>query len=339
MSAPALSHLPDDLPLASGPIVPVVRALLDLVVQEGSEEVPLDYQAIERDFFGYLFHLRDWPELPARVRLSFRLHGGTPAVLWWGEPGREERRFVPAHLSWVLQPLVDTLVRRLPGHAFELDYTLAASQPLFPSSTFLFPDGWWDLWKDRAVPGGEGTVGDAYRDVLYPWLARVVADRRGELPERPTVLSVCGGDGEELAALVPVLEPLAPRLHVVDRNEVSLRQARERLGDRVAVHARDLDQPTDMRELLGGRAHLIVAMGAMNSSVLSLQASRRLAVELTQALAPGGLMVAGGFTPLTLNSDEFQALGLQVLRMTRPEAPRVWTGQQLYVLRKPLTGS
>jgi len=307
----------------------VVELLQGLAREEGRTEIPLEARHLVAAPFGYVFRLGGHLGTPLKLQFSFRLEAGTPVVLSWTSPESEEQWFLSPSAQWMIQPLLGALIELVDGAAYELDYALAGSQPVFPNSTFLFPDGWWDQWKGREVNAEGETVGDAYRSEIYPWVQRWVERAFAPYEGPPLrVLDLCGGDGELLEGVLQVL-PGAAEGVLVDRNRASCEAARARLGDRARVVQGDLrDLPRLLPEL--GPFDLVLSVGALNANVVTPDVAEAVAPSLVAALVEGGHFVAGGWTPCLLRAEDLRALGLEVLNSTRPAPFSVWAGQQLY---------
>ncbi len=321
-----------DAPSREARLRAVVGALLDRIAAEGTDDVPLDAQHLVAAPFGYVFRFSRVAGLPARLQFSFRLDPGTPLVVWVDEGGARRLRYVPGATAWAVQPLVEALVALAAGDEFEAAYALAARHPLFPTSTLLFPDGWWTTWKDRQLADDQpGTVGEAYRAHVYPWVERIVARvaaGRGAM----RVLDVCGGDGEALAGVLGVL-PAGSSATLIDRNEGALAAARRRVPDAAAVAADVGADPEVIRA--AGPADLVLLIGALAVNVLSPDVAVDVARAVASALTPGGVAIAAGWTPCLLEADDWAALGLVPFNTSRPAPARTWVGQQLYGLYKP----
>jgi hypothetical protein len=234
----------------------------------------------------------------------------------------------------VVRPLIMALVAASDGDELEMDYALSADQPIFPHSTFLFPDGWWDAWKERALDE-EGTVhlGDVYRHQVMPAVWEVLAQLPGPLQR---VVDLGGGDGECLAAWLD-LRPDIGDAALLDRNAPALELARGRLGGRARVVAHDLARTSaaTLREAAGGPIDVVLAIGVLCVNVLTREGALRCAEAVAGALAPGGVAVLAGWTPALLRRSEWEALGLCVVNTTRPDSAEAWGGPQLYVLQRP----
>lgn len=311
---------------AVGSIVGALRALLDA---EGSAHVPIDAWHLEAAFFGYRFHLDRYALEVVGFDVAFRLLRGTEAVVTWRGRDGERRVFLGPGSAFVLQPLLAALLAAVDGDAFELDYTLAARHPIFPGSTFLFPDGWWSSWKDRSLEGGEA-VGAIYEREIHPWVRRLL-DQAPPVHTARRVVDWCGGDGTSLRAMrgcFPDAEPL-----VLDRNVDALAAAS---ASGLPVARADVTDAAAVSAAIGGPVDLILAVGALCSSVLPPERAADAADALAVALAPGGIAVLAGWTPALLTADDWRRRGLVVFNCTRPAPADVWVGQQLYGLWRPL---
>lgn len=321
----------------------VVGRLLEVVRAEGLEAIPLDARHLVAQPMGYRMRLDRYEGLPARLDWSFRLVVGTATVVSLVvRPGGPVRRcFVGPGSQWVIEPLLHRLVELLDGDELELDYALAGVEPIFPASTFLFPDGWWDTWKSRRLEDEGGReVGAIYRQELYPWVVRAL---RWPMSDRPPgevrVVDLCGGDGEALSLVLDALPAdLVPRAHLLDRNGAAVARAEARLGDRARCHRADLTDPEVLAGLqarVGGPADVVLAVGALQVNVMTPADAGALATAVAGLLAPGGVAVVAGWTPSLLTRADWEDRGLVVWNTVRPAAPGVWVGQQVYGLYRP----
>lgn len=311
-------------------VVELVNAVLNEAETYGMADVPLDDRPMVTHFFGYVFRLNRRNLPVTELRCAFRLTSGTATVVHWTDgEGRVSTAYLGPWRAVVLMPLIDALVVSLDGDEFEIDYTLAGRWPLYKSSTLVFPDGWWSMWKARALDESGRTVGEAYAEDVYPWVTRLLDG----LPDRPTpwrTLDLMGGDGAALHVVSEVLA-LGPSV-VLDRNRASLDRVPEGLGARtVCADLRD-----GWPEHVAGPFDLVLAIGALATHVMDPEVAQRVLQQVVARMAPGGVMVLGGWSPALVHSGHLEAAGLTVFNCTRPEQPGVWRGQQLYGAYKPL---
>ena len=314
---------------AAGEVAGLAAGIAELVDAEGLA-VPPAHEHLVHTFFGYRFRFGRRDGAPHEIDLSFRLEHGTPTVVRVVDARGERTRFLGPASRWVLQPLVDALVARVEGDELELDYTLAGRQPVLSGSSFVFPDGWWDAWKQRKLTDREGTVGDAYRVDLYPWFQRALRACEPAWRGRPLrVVDLCGGDGEALASLVSELGGPQDAV-VVDRNAAALDDAAAR-GFRTVQH--DV-VGADLADLAGGPIDLLIASGALCVNVMRGEEAEAVADAVADAMAPGGVALVGGWTPCLIAAEGWRRRGLTVWNTVRPHAPGQWVGQQLYGIYK-----
>jgi hypothetical protein len=301
-------------PEAVARVLTALRLALD---EEGADEVPLFAGQLVHRFFGYRLRTGRYGG-PERLDLSFRLEIGTGAVVRWDD----RTWFIGPAATWRVVPLFEAMIAAVAGDEAEIDYTLAGVHPLFPSSTFVFPDAWWDGWRDRPDVDGV-SLREKYAEHVHPWVRRLLTPWLRGAGRSLRVIDLCGGEGDALRSVEDLL-PGGSSAVVVDRNRTSLARVDAR-WDR-------LEQSVGEAPLEA--ADLILAVGALCVNVLSPPEAARAAGRIADALQPGGVAVVAGWTPCLLARADWEALGLTVVNCLRPAAPRAWEGQQLYGVQR-----
>jgi SAM-dependent methyltransferase len=304
------------MPTPDAALNAVRRWLLD----DSLPALPPEHQALADLPFGLRLDLRRLNDPWRTLRLSQHTAVGLGTWATWDAdpPGHA---FAPPGTAWAMAPDLHALMTHLRGDEIELHYALAGRVPLLPRGTWIHPDGWWDDWKSRPVDDDGGTLGQIYRERLYPWALAA-------LPPGPlAVVDVCGGDGE-LAALVADAHP-GGRVTVLERNRAAGDAARAR--GLPVIHA-DAADPAGWSTLHDLDAVLLI--GAVQGNVLTPDAALAVLRHAHAALRPGGLIVITGWSPCLVDSDDLRRLGFDVFHTAVPPTDTDPNPRQLYLARR-----
>jgi SAM-dependent methyltransferase len=290
------------------------------LLEDSLPDLPPEHQPLADLPFGLRLDLRRLGDPWRALRLSQHTAVGLGTWATWDAdpPGHA---FAPPGTAWAMAPDLHALMTHLRGDEIELHYALAGRVPLLPRGTWIHPDGWWDDWKSRPVDEDGGTLGQIYRERLYPWALSA-------LPDGPLrVVDVCGGDGE-LAALVADAHP-GSAVTVLERNRAACDAARAR---GLAVVPADAADPAAWTSLHDLDAALLV--GAVQGNVLAADAAIAVLRHAHGALRPGGLVVITGWSPCLVDSDDLRRLGFDVFHTAVPPTEADPNPRQLYLARR-----
>lgn len=306
--------------------------------EHGLPELPDEHRGLADHPLGLRLRVGHLPGAPwSEVFLSQHTAAGLGTWVTWTTPtGDAGQAFWPPGVSWALSPVLNGLLRGLPGDAIAVCAAASGRQPLLPRGTWVHPDGWWDAWKHRQTDGaGAGlTLGEVYGRWLHPRVLAVVAQLvdAGVLgadgaPLR--VIDVCGGDGELAAALCARHDAVVT---LIERNVAGAEAARGRLGAPHRVIAADA---VDVAAWTSPPADLCLLAGAIQGNVMAPADAAVVARHVFAALRPGGIAVVTGWSPCLLDPGDFAALGFEVGNTAVPPSDEDPNPRQLVVLRRP----
>lgn len=296
----------------------LLAELIRLLLQDGLPKPPEQHANLAREPFGFRMH-------PPRVvrTLFVSQHASSDSAVWitWTDGEGDHGAYVSPAMMWAVWPLVTGLVARLHGDELELAYAIAGERPVLARSTWVHPNGWWDSWKSRPLDHVGQTIGQVYREHLYP----AALETLGALEIRGTVVDVCGGDGE----LGEQIAALGAEVVLVDRNLPSTVAARERVarvvqGDASVAATWDEVGPVDAA----------VLVGAISGNVMRREDALAVMAHVVGVLQPGGWVVVTGWNPCLLEAPDFRRLGLEVHNCVVPPAELGMLPRQHYVLRR-----
>lgn len=242
------------------------------------------HDTLRAPFAGYRVRLPD-----RSLDIACPVDGHGPAAV-----GRNGRWLaLDADNAARLTPLLDALCGTLEGLELELDF---ADLPIEP-----VPSSIWDGWPSDDVTGRE--VAAAYAHHLYPMLGEIV----GGLGLTPgmSALDLGAGEAPYRARLDAAAGGPLRVLHVDRRPPTSLAAN----DSWIALDLRDAD-PLAHVAAARGPFHLIVSVGGLNLSVLRRTEALAALAAVRPAIAPGGWVVALGYTPLAVRAGDAAALGL-----------------------------
>jgi hypothetical protein len=153
------------------------------------------------------------------------------------------------------------------------------------------------------------------------------------------IADLFGGDGEFLEQFLQKLpnHTEVSQAAVIDRNDQSLTLAQKRFGltTNVKTIQKELTQEVDLFDDLTSRPNLVTAIGGLCQSVITRDQAFTVAQRVYKQMAPGGVFLATGYSPMLLNAAHFRDIGFKVEQMSIaayiPDCPHP---TQMYVLRK-----
>jgi hypothetical protein len=324
-----LSSLHTDETRRQADVAGLIRELARWIRSDGLETPPDQHALLAEQPSGMLLSLSGIADCSWST-LFIGSGTSSKGALWlrWTDKEGLKGAFLPPAVSWPLHALVAQLLERLHGDEVEFAQT---------DTAWVHPAGWWDDWKPRPLTAAhetveagrhETTIGDIYRDALYPTVeATLEAMILADSPCR-RVVDVCAGDGELALRLLKRWPAL--QLTLLECNAQAVAASRERIGDRAVVREEDVRTATWPVE-----ADVVLLVGAIQGNVMSSDDAYAAIRQAYASLRPGGLAIVTGYSPCLVDAGGFELVGFNVLNRAAPPTHDNAMGRQHYVLRRP----
>ncbi len=136
------------------------------------------------------------------------------------------------------------------------------------------------------------------------------------------ILDIGGGDGVLGERIIQALPDQVAKVHVLDGSQKLIETAKHRaeaLSGKLIAQVSDIQDMIDTPSVLSeydGHVDIVILCGVVAQQVLNKQTALNLVRKCHSILPENGFLVAASLSPALINSQEYEAIGYEVLNKT-----------------------